>query len=351
MGRLTAKHGPKIVVVAGALIMSGSFVLFSFMQTLWQYYLICFVLAVGWCCTGAMATSYAVSDWFSKRRGTAMGVMMVGVGLGGLVCVPLTRLLINQFGWRTTFGIYAVSITVLLVPVAAAILKRRPAEILPDGGAMSTSGGAEGPEESASAMTGADWTFRDAVRTTPFWVISAAFILAIFGQTAILINQVAYFQDIGISPERAAGALGLCAFLGVAGKLFFGAMADRVQTRYAMALCFGLQAAGTVVLIFTPALGSPVWFVLLWGFAMGGVIALQPLIVAECFGLKSFGMILGLVYVFTPIGGSFGGPFAGFIYDANESYTVAFTCFVITYALAAGLSFLVVRPRVRIYLR
>jgi MFS family permease len=351
VGRLIPRYGPRIVVVAGALIMSVSFVLFSFMQALWQYYLICFLLAVGWCCTGAMATSYAVSEWFSKRRGTAMGVMMVGVGLGGLVCVPLTRLLIDQFDWRTTFGIYAVCITVLLVPVAAAVLKRRPAHILPDGEAMTADESVGGSEESTTVAAGADWTFREAARTTAFWIISAAFILVIFGQTAILINQVAYFQDIGISPEGAAGALGLCAFLGVAGKLFFGAMADRVPTRYAMALCFGLQAIGTIVLILTPALGSPIWFVLLWGFAMGGVIALQPLIVVECFGLKSFGVILGMIYVFTTVGGSFGAPFAGFVYDVNESYTLAFGCFVITYALAAGLSFLVVPPKLRMSLR
>jgi MFS family permease len=351
VGRLIPRYGPKIVVVAGALIMSASFVLFSLMQTLWQYYLICFLLAVGWCCTGAIATSFAVSDWFNKKRGTAMGVMMVGVGLGGLVCVPLTRLLVNQFEWRATFGIYAVSIVVLLVPVAAAILKQRPSEVLPDGEAMPAGGSLAGPEDSAAGMAEVDWTFRDAARTTAFWIISAAFILAIFGQTAILLNQVAYFQDIGISPERAAGALGLCAFLGVAGKLFFGAMADRYPARYAMALCFGLQAAGTVVLILTPMLGSPIWFVLLWGFAMGGVIALQPLIVAECFGMKSFGVILGMIYVFTTIGGSFGAPFAGFVHDANESYSLAFGSFVATYALAACLSFLAVPPKPRLSLR
>ncbi len=168
--------------------------------------------------------------------------------------------------------------------------------------------------------------------------------MATFGQTALLINQVAYFQDIGISPEKAASALGFCALLGIAGKLFFGAMADRHPTRYAMALCFGLQAVGTVVLLFTPALGSPYWFVLVWGFAMGGVIALEPLIVAECFGLKSFGVILGMIYVCTTFGASIGPPFAGFVFDVNQSYTLAFAVFVFTYLLAAALSFLAIPP-------
>jgi MFS family permease len=207
VGRLIPRYGPKVVVVTGALIMSAAFVLFSLMQTLWQYYLICFLLAIGWCCTGAIATSFAVSDWFNRKRGTAMGVMMVGVGLGGLVCVPLTRLLVNQFEWRTTFGIYAVSIIVLLVPVAAAILKPRPPEVLPDGEATLAGGSVEGPEESAAGMVEADWTFRDAARTTSFWIISIAFILAI-SQSGCVLPGHRHLPRAGSGRARALRVLG-----------------------------------------------------------------------------------------------------------------------------------------------
>lgn len=348
VGRLVPTWGVKKIVIAGALIMSAAFVLFSRMQTLWQFYIICLGFAVGVSCTGPMSTSYAVSDWFDRKRGRAMGVMMVGVGVGGLVVVPLTRRLIDLFQWQTTFLIFGVLTCLFLVPVASAIFKRRPAElgVLPDGETP-----ADGPaeEKRAQGPPGGGgvigWTFREAVRTSSFWVIAAAFILATFGQTAILVNQVAYFQDIGISPEKAANALGFCALLGIGGKLFFGAMADRYPARYAMALCFGLQAVGTILLLRTQTLGSPFWFVIIWGFAMGGVIALEPLIVGECFGMKSFGVILGMVYVFTTVGASVGPPFAGFIFDINQSYLSAFVVFVATYALATGLSFLAVPPR------
>jgi MFS family permease len=77
---------------------------------------------------------------------------------------------------------------------------------------------------------------------------------------------------------------------------------------------------------------------------MGGVIALEPLIVAECFGMKSFGVILGMIYVCTTVGASAGPPFAGVISDIANSYTIAFVVFVITYTLAAGLSFLAIPP-------
>ncbi len=111
-----------------------------------------------------------------------------------------------------------------------------------------------------------------------------------------------------------------------------------------MVLSFALQALGTIVLLYTSALGSPLWFVLVWGFAMGGVIALEPLIIAECFGMKSFGVILGMIYVTTTIGASAGPPFAGFVFDSTKSYAPAFVVFAITYAVSALLSFLAVPP-------
>lgn len=346
VGLLVPRYGSRRVIIVGALIMSAAFVLFSLMQTLWQYYLICFVLAVGWSFTGTIPTSYSVSNWFERKRGRAMGIMLVGVGLGGLTFAPLTRWLVDRVQWQTAFMIYAVFISVVLIPVAGAFFKRRPAEegILPDGDSPDDVPDKANAQKPLDLGPTSGWELRDAARTRAFWIIAAAFILATFGQTALLLNQVTYFQDIGITPAKATRALGLCAMLGITGKLFFGAMADRYAARYAMVLCFGLQAVGTIVLLLTPMLGSPYWFVLLWGFAMGGVIALEPLIVAECFGLKSYGVILGIVYVLTTLGSAAGPPFAGFISDIGESYVPAFVVFVITYAVASILSFLAIPP-------
>jgi MFS family permease len=344
VGLLVSRYGSKRVILAGALMMSAAFVLFSRMQTLWQYYCICILLAVGWAFSGTIPTSYSISDWFEKKRGRAMGMMMVGVGFGGLTFAPLTRRLIDWFDWQTAFLAYGIFISLILIPVVGRIFKQRPAElgVLPDG---EVSGDTSPGQTRVGSTASVTWTFRDAIQTRTFWVISVVFILVTFGQTAILIHQVAFFQDIGISPEEATGALAFCALLGTVGKLFFGAMADRYPARFAMVLCFGLQAIGTVLLLSTPALGSPFWFVIVWGFAMGGVIALEPLIVAECFGLKAYGVTLGAVYVFITLGASIGPPFAGFVFDINQSYLLALVSFTVTYLLAAGLSLLAIPPR------
>jgi MFS family permease len=347
VGQLIPRFGVKRIIIVGALLMSASFVFFSMMLALWQYYLVCIVLAIGWTFAGSIPTTHSVSDWFEKKRGMATGIMMVGVGLGGFSIAPLTRRLIDVLVWKTTFILYAIATSAILIPIAAAIFKRRPAErgVLPDGELAVDEPDSENTSAGGSPPVINGWTLKDAVRTSAFWIISAIFVLVTFGQTALLLNQVRHFESIGISPGDAANALGYCAMLGMAGKLFFGAMADRYSSRYAMAVCFGLQSVGTVILIYTGALGSVWWFVLIWGFAMGGVITLQPLIVAECFGMKSFGVILGMTFVATTIGSAAGPPFAGMIFDKYGSYVMAFAVFIITYAIGAIMSFLAVPPK------
>ncbi len=344
VGLMVPKLGSKKVIIVGAILMSASFMLFGTMRLLWQYYLICALLAIGWTLTGTIPTSYSVSDWFVKKRGMAMGIMLVGVGLGGRTFAPLTRWLINHFEWQPSFFIYGVFMSVVLIPIAGAIFRERPAErgVLPNGQSADSDSDTVFSRWPSSSGIPHDWTFQSAVRTPVFWVICMIFILATFSQTALLLNQVRHFESVGFSSVKAATALGNCALLGIFGKLFFGAMADRYPVRFAMVLCLGFQAVGTVLLIYAPTLGSPYWFVLVWGFAMGGVITLQPLIVAECFGLKSFGVILGMTYVFTTIGSSVGAPFAGFIYDVKGSYILAFVIFAVAYAVATALSFLAV---------
>lgn len=350
VGRLLPRYGPKKLIAAGAVLMSLAFFLFGFMTALWQFYVMCSLLAIGLSCTGTMSTSYVISDWFQRKRGRAMGIMMVGAGLGGLTFVPLTNWLIGLFELQKTFIGYSILISLVIIPIAGSVIRRRPAElgILPDGD-IGIADKENDPHAvfgtSAPAKPNVSWTFRDAIRTRSFWAVGIALTLGTFGQTSILVHQVAYFQDIGISPEKAADALGLCAFLGIGGKVFFGAMADRYPVRYAMMLCFGLQFFGTFLLLKTHTLGSPYWFVIVWGFAMGGVIALEPLIIAECFGLESFGVILGMLYVLTTIGGSAGVPFAGYVFDIYRSYTAAFSIFAITYFLSTSVCLLAVPPR------
>ncbi len=84
-----------------------------------------------------------------------------------------------------------------------------------------------------------------------------------------------------------------------------------------------------------------VWaYVLIFGFAMGGVIVLLPLVVGHFFGLVSFGVILGTLGLTQALGGSVGAIFSGLLYDHWGSYHYALIVFSCVYLIAIITTFL-----------
>ena len=65
-------------------------------------------------------------------------------------------------------------------------------------------------------------------------------------------------------------------------------------------------------------------FVAVFGFASGGCGTLASTLVAELFGLRSHGLILGVTNLGYCIGAAVGPFLAGYIFDVTSSYYVAF---------------------------
>ena len=81
----------------------------------------------------------------------------------------------------------------------------------------------------------------------------------------------------------------------------------------------------------------------LFGFGYGGMVASQSPIVADLFGMRSHGVILGVVTTSATVGGAIGPVVAGYIFDLKGSYQLAFIISGIVSAVVAILSSLL-RP-------
>jgi MFS family permease len=76
---------------------------------------------------------------------------------------------------------------------------------------------------------------------------------------------------------------------------------------------------------------------------MGGTVMMQSLLVGDCFGMVSFGTIIGFSGLFTQVGSSFGPTIAGLIFDATQDYRIAFTIFGMT-SLSAVVAVFFAKP-------
>jgi len=347
VGHLVETHGPKKIMTIFAIIAGATFILVSFTQSLWFFYMSYALLSFGTTGIGFIPVSSVIARWFNKRRGTATGFAMVGLSTGGFVLAPLVGLINAHFDWRIAFVFLGLLVWVLALPVTLFVVKGRPSEIglLPDGGEIPEISDPDSAVPADLLMEEEGWPFRAAIRTREFFWIAATFFLAPLAQMGMLQHQVPMIIESGISEATAATALGLTAGLGGLGKLSFGRISEIIPFRYASMLCFGLQALGVFALFNAQGM-TLIWtYVMIFGFAMGGVIVLLPLSVSHFFGLVSFGVIMGAISMVQAFGTAFGALLSGLIYDYLGSYHYAMITYMILYMTAAAAIFLAGKPR------
>lgn len=348
-GWLADHYGVRLVFILSALIDGLALVLLSHIQRLTTFYVLYFLLGIGLGGIGPVTVGKAVSQWFVAKRGRAMGVALIGAGLGGLVLVPLTGLLIEEFDWRIAFQGLAFLALGGMLPLVWFFLMNTPAEkgLAPLGQELHTQ------SSSSLAMEGSesaeDWTLQEALRTTTFWLLGVSFCLGLMAAAAIHAHMVAFLQDSGLSLEFASTVAGLTIGMTMGGRFFVGWASEHSRhIHWLLSLCLVLHAIGLGFFLHfdTLGLGALVGFVPFFGLGYGGLVVLWPLAVGHDFGTRAFGAIAGMVgTVALTFGGAVGPVVAGALYDRTGSYSLAFKSCIVVFLIGAMAAFVTKEPR------
>ncbi|HUS83414.1 MAG TPA: MFS transporter [Dehalococcoidia bacterium] len=333
-GTLVGRVGARRLMGVGGVMMGISLGLLGLTQSLAYFYVMFMIMAAWRSSTMIVPVGAVVANWFDRRRGLALGLTTAGIGLGGLVMAPLAAVLIDAVGWQATFFIEGAMIVGVTIPLAAFVIRQHPSEmgLLPDGAEASVE------LHTAEDARPAGWSLGEALRTPVFYVVSAAFSLAFATLGAVLIHVVPFLEDQGFSRATAGLILGCVSGVGVLGKIGSGYLADRTSPRFVSAAVFVMQAVGLFVLLQGggSVLGIVV-FALVFGYSMGAVVALQPMMAVHCFGMASIATILGAMVAVTSAFNALGPITAGFVYDATGAYSIIFVAYIVIDCLAAGL--------------
>ena len=174
MGRAMDRHGPRLVIEAGVLMLSAGLLLATLIRTPWELYATLGVLVSGGTvCLGYSGQSLFLPNWFVRRRGLAMSIAFSGVGVGAIVLLPWLQTLIQQHGWRTACLALGLLALFLLAPLNL-LLRQRPEDLglAPDGdaaGHKTTSAAGSETNVVDAAWAATDWTLRRALGTGRFW--------------------------------------------------------------------------------------------------------------------------------------------------------------------------------------
>ncbi len=346
VGALIDRYGVRGVIAAGSLIAGLGFISFYVLQGLWHFYIAYFFIGIGHAAIGQVPTSAMVSNWFVKRRGTAIGIMSTGIGAGILVLAPLIGgVLIPNFGWEATYAALGL-FTWILIPLAIFVVRTKPSDkgLYPDGVVDDESIA----KLEASRISASGLSLKMALSTSAFWFICITFAINGFSSLGVIQNQVPHLQDMGFSLALAASAVTGLGLGSAIGKFFFGWLCDYIKAKYACVLSFVLLTIGTIILMQIKPESPPamIWlYAIILGLGAGGWLPTMSILINRNFGLASYGAIFGMVSLAQAIGGAAGPLFGGYMYDTMKTYYWAFIIFVSVYAIAIPAILMVRRPK------
>ena len=349
LGRELRRRSIRNIMCIGAISMAIGFFLISRIGALWQFYAIVgSFLALGAAMLGALPSSTLIVNWFVTGRSMALGIATMGISMSGMIMAPVGTLLIGQYGWRSAFVIYGFVALILVVPLVWMIVVNRPEDVgllpigMTDGGEDARAKAVEPtiPLAAGDSMidhaAGFEWSSRRGLVDRNFWVITMTVALNFCANGAILVHIVPHAEDLGFSRQSASFVLSACAGAGVVGKFLFGWITERIDKRSAFRLAMGFQAIGCFLILHAHTYPALMGAGAVFGLGMGGIVPIWGTITGAAFGREQFSRITGLMMpCMLPIM-TFGVPFAGYVFDRQGNYDIAFRTFVGLYLAAIG---------------
>jgi MFS family permease len=340
VGLLFDRLGPRWVYGAGIACLGTAFFLAQRLGSLWQFYLFVGVL-IGFAVSlnGMVPGSALLSRWYRARLSTAIGIAFSAIGVGTVIFVPLTQLLVSHFDWRFAYRALGVALLLLVPVVLFAIPWRRFSAGHADYQARAKLAGADG-----------DWTLRSALRTRIYWGLAQVFFCTSIGMYGIVVQLVAFLIDAGYSPLGAAGTFGIIGMLSSISIMGSGYIADRFGFRRTVTASFIGTGSGMLLLMAItrwPSEALLVLFVPVFGLCMGTRGPIISSICARHFAGSKVATIYGTIYACNALGAAFGSLMGGVLHDLSGGYVMGL-CFSLAFIVLAALPFWIV-PALRDY--
>ncbi|MFC1941615.1 MFS transporter [Chloroflexota bacterium] len=317
MGGLADRFGPRSVVMLCGIILGLGYLLMSQVSTLWQLYLF-YGLMIGIGMSGFWVPILSsIARWFDERRSLMTGIVVSGAGIGGLIAPPLLSRLIAAYDWRISYIVQG-SVIILIVVLGVQFLRRAPGQQrqLPHGEYPAKLPGGK-PEAEAVSL-------KEAANTLQFWLVFIMFFCFGFCLFSFMVHIVPHATDLGVSAIDAANILAVIHGTSIPGNFIMGGLGDRIGNRKVFFIGFIFLSVIMLWLVVATEMWMLYIIAAIFGFNLGGMATSESPVVAGIFGLRSHGLLLGVLDIGFTVGASLGPLVTGYIFDLAGSYDQAF---------------------------
>lgn len=344
-GRLMEKYSLKKLMVSGSVIAGLCLFCYSFAPGLWFFYVNAVLCGLVFGFTNLIPVNKILSNWFTKKKGTAVGFALAGSGLMAMVVTPVLSRMVAVYGWRIGYRFIGSLYLLLMVPVILFVIKESPEDgklgrrITGEAEAGNNNGlvgedSAEAnaaPEKRVEKRTGL--TRSQAMRTRRFWLVLAALVLASSVAMGIQQHVIAYLTDMGYGQQYASGIYSLSMGVLMAGKVILGTLYDRLGIKGASVYICLVLAASLAFLIMADVPGAPYLFAAAFGLANAIQSIPATCLVTRFFGTREFTSIYGICNAGNMAGIALGTSMSAWIYDASGSYAAAWYFYLLLSAV------------------
>lgn len=324
VGALIERYDVRWVISGGALICGGTMFAAAHVHELWQLYAFYAAFGVGYSACALLPCTTLIARWFARRRSQALSIGSTGLSLGGILLTPLSANLIAGLGLDGAAPWLALIMTFGVIPITWLVIRPSPLAygIGPDGDEIKR-------DERGVPLSADGIDFEDAIRSRFFIFMTLTFIFAMMAQVAVIAHLFSLVSGRTGSEEVAALALAIMAAASVAGRLLGGWGLTYISSRgFVMGL---ILAQASILVLFALAVTQTQLFVvsLLFGFTVGNLLMMAPLLSAEAFGLKAYGRIFSLNQLCTVAGVASGPLIMGLLFVWADGYGAAFLCMAV----------------------
>lgn len=359
VGRWQEKTGTKLLVSISAVLCGLALFVASYAPSIHFIYVWAFLTGASSCFIYLPGVS-VVQRWFVRRKGLASGTVNLFFGIGGAVMAPVfTSLLVTMgYGPMNRF----LSILIIATGIIGALLVETPeragygipAQPVP-GTALQAPAKQGTYSERNSALSRSlrtaaideSLTVNQSVRTKSFWFLWLTWALQGAAGIAMVTLSVSFGRARGFSAESAALLLTAFNLTNGFSRLLSGFLSDLIGRHRTLISTFVAAACAYFILPHVDSIGAAAVLGAVIGFSYGTLFAVSAPLVSDCFGLKHFGAIFGLVFTaFGFLSGLLGPSLSGYVLDiTNGDFLPVFTYLGVFCVLSGFFVRLVVPPQ------
>lgn len=343
IGFIIDKFPLKLVICFGACWLTIGYFLLQFVDGYYEFFFTLLIFqGIGWGCVGPLTQTKLMVNWFTRNRGLALGIAIMGISVAGVVMPTVATWLSLNLGWRNTYTLYASILVLLIVPMTLWVVKQSPSVLgqYPDG-----DDGAEEPgKETAETEQSNVEIYREFITSKAFWSVVLTFGLMNGVFSAMITHLPAYLTtELDFTLYDASYVLGVAGGFAIAGKILFGWMMDRMDAKKTVLLAVTSYFSSTLVFMSVDTYLAMMLAAALFGLGFGGMVPVRSVLISRLFGVKKFSRVNGLLSFFLAPA-TFWVLITGYIADTYGSYTYAFQVWAVAFLLAGVVTVLIRLP-------